>query len=895
VRKKKKTNKPEALSFSSLSVMPVHPGWARLGHRLLLALVVGVAATVWLIVAVRGGSSDDGVDVEMRTGATLGVSASGATLSLSADVTVTGEPRVMFDARVTADSLRAVRVEAAHPPPPAPPAPPACLSTWFVPGWGDWWMAGTLPMAANGTVCVAGDACARTAGVSWRALATEPPDPATWPVFGCGDGAVPAVCRATVQDRFVRQCLDPNVSLAVHGSTTALPARCGGVTALPINVSVTGVTELALTNVPLDAAGALELTVTAYVPADVYVALVLDAANTSGLAEWNGTAALRPPRYNRLAHTVLHGGGGAANATVDFTIGLAAVTGNAAAVIVHQVAVRDRCASSTLELPPALPPVTANTSLACLGSREPAASISSREVAPGLHLWRLELPSAATERAAFEFAYPVAGYYAARLLAVDGLAVAAVPLGGFVSVPAVGTAVTLLVSVMRAANLDVLVPTVTVDPACAVGHDVEVSAVPFELPESYRERLMSAADPDAVWYYTHAAGANQSVRVTVRADVEGRVLGATLFGQGENGTAHAIAGVACCVDQPIVIAGAAVAAWRYTRFYVAPVAKTTTVYLHRFSIEWEPVETGTSGHPHHAPSAGPGQVTLRTPFVIGQTLAGLSGDQDIFKTVAADCDSNAIPVVYMNTGTFAPMIVSTPHGHATTELSRRIVFTSDSSLIAQYAIAVTSQDRTAYAHLSPPISWSEKPDYDHTTGLAHITSVYPFNFGNPLFVPVFWLLAVAFNTSRTALVACESPSQTFNHHIAYVETTVDVTYPRAVIISPHASPLPTTGLWPRTTDIVVNDTVWLHVANPTTLGALICARTNASSTTVAERQFVWALNRVYAQTHQPGKTTPVTLPLADWTLADVVADTRELAAAATVLFGAWPADLPPDP
>jgi hypothetical protein len=39
----------------------------------------------------------------------------------------------------------------------------------------------------------------------------------------------------------------------------------------------------------------------------------------------------------------------------------------------------------------------------------------------------------------------------------------------------------------------------------------------------------------------------------------------------------------------------------------------------------------------------------------------------------------------------------------------------------------------------------------------------------------------------------------------------------------------------------------------------------------------------------------VTLPLANWTLADVVADTRLLAATATVLFGAWPTDLPSDP
>jgi hypothetical protein len=485
-----------------------------------------------------------------------------------------------------------------------------------------------------------------------------------------------------------------------------------------------------------------------------------------------------------------------------------------------------------------------------------------------------------------------------------------------VSVPAVGTAVTLLVSVMRAANLDVLVPTVTVDPACAVGHDVEVSAVPFELPESYRERLMSAADPGVVWYYTHAAGANQSVRVTVRADVEGRVLGATLFGQGENGTAHAIAGVACCVDQPVVISGAAVAAWRYTRFYVAPVAKSdTTVTLRRFSIEWEPVETGTSGHPHHAPSAGPAQVVMPTPFY----SINRSCDVSYGITCASDNPDNCLPVfcdlspstARLTGGSVATLALGSQLGGAL--WSPTWASTAASTSLYSLTLSAQNTDHQQLCGVSSTLFYARlNTEQEYTASLGSIRvsftayTVEMLNQGGQYTlwsIPLLWTRRVPVVSLRnlTEFCVCEGTtgdacgSSTCNGGGGtcwWKRAVIDDT---ASLLVPYSSTLPLTVYYLRTADMLVNDTVWLHVTNPTTLGALIEARTGASSTTVAERQFVWALNRVYAQTHQPTKKTPVTLPLADWTLADVVADTRELAATATVLFAAWPADLPPDP
>jgi hypothetical protein len=753
-----------------------------------------------------------------------------------------------------------------------PPAVDGCVRTaGLLPLWrGEWFALDEWTVQADGT-CLTRDTACGVAGLTARA-----PDLQTWPVLGCGVAAAPVTCG--VDTRTVSVCVAPQ-------STRGVPAACGGVVAL-LNESVA---DAAFTlSVSTDASGRADITLTAAATARFMLAVNTSAGTVSGTNE------LWPPEYGVLARTVLRVTGAAANETVDVTVTPVGTTGS---LTVYQAA-HTRTACNTLTLPPAIPTATvdAYATAAILVDN----AVAWHEAAASWYLWEFAdgVPDGHVD---VRVQLQLSAVYAARVLAVNGLATNALPLTGLFRVSGyTGTRLTLLVSHASGGGL-VLSQTGTV--AATIDAAANATAAPLDLPANSR----SLFNANAVRYYMRASSLLH-VKITVRVYTEGLAAQSVLVGVSSNASHVGLAALPCCTDATVVLSAETIATHRFTGFRVAAVngghAHVTAATLGWAAADATPdnVETQLI----HAIMRPHDHVELRYPYsIMSFTEAGaiVSSGADgwlrgLAGVMASECASVAEKTAINTTLTLR-------------DTSNRLTYVP---FIRQYATETTgtiqnqwyifgnvssSHNRVPDAHIQGMTCaadfevWYKTADmYFRDTGLAVSTRAHATN---PIYALPLAMMTIVNVTSVSTPMNCPS-SGLYCGFLTLMLATGNV------VVWPPDTTIPSFVYWPRTPNSdSVTGLVWIVVLeDDLTLGAAIAAYTNSTPPTIAERQLSWLLTRaVHAHTAYTTTDPPLnvySLALADWTLAEVTADTRVLQRDDVVLWSDnLPAGLPPDP
>jgi hypothetical protein len=470
-----------------------------------------------------------------------------------------------------------------------------------------------------------------------------------------------------------------------------------------------------------------------------------------------------------------------------------------------------------------------------------------------------------------------------------------------------GTRLTLLVSHASGGGL-VLSQTGTV--AATIDAEATATAAPLDLPANSR----SLFDANAVRYYMRASSLLH-VKITVRVYTEGLAAQSVLVGVSSNaGQPHVgLAALSCCTDTTVVLSTDTIATHRFTAFRVVA-ANGGHAHVTTATIEWAALDATPDNEETqlvHAIERPYDHVLLRYAYEI------MSFEE---AEMGADVSTNPYDPSPWQRGLGAPMARACGSASETMAINTTLTLRDVSvqctyvPFIRQYLTETTGtvqNTRWIYGstqcgqHTVPSASVSLVTCVGGLESVYQTTDVYYSSVGLALSTrahvstPVYALPLAVMTVVNVTTVSVPMNCPFAGFYCGF--RTLTLATGNAVYWPPNVT-TPASVYWPRTPNYdSVTGLVWIVVLeDDLTLGAAIAAYTNSTPPTIAERQMSWLLTRAvhahtaYTSTHPP--LNVYSLALADWTLAEVTADTRVLQRDDVVLWSDnLPAGLPPDP